>query len=270
MTLATQGYAVLAAPAEAPHDPWLLVERLAGVRPRMVERQAIRPLPGGTSFAASSGFTPFHTDSQDYLGAPPALQVMICRRAAPAGGATRLVDGWALLEQLERDDHALFEALFAVARHHRFYFGDVRRPTVVAAGLLAWTHSPLPPSDPIGRSLDAALARAPVIELPIRDGEILLVDNHRMLHGRTAFTGERDFTRLLAWLPAPLAEHPRYGARVARRPAPTSADARLAAVLELVLGAPPARIAAREGISEAELYAWRTRALAAARDALDD
>ncbi|HEU4731517.1 MAG TPA: TauD/TfdA family dioxygenase, partial [Kofleriaceae bacterium] len=150
--LAAHGYTVIAGSGEpgAPVEPWAFVERVTGVRPRMVERQAIRPLPGGRSFASSAGETPLHTDSQDYLGAPPGLQVMICRRAAPSGGATRLVDGWALLEQIERDDPALFEALFHVPRHHRFYFGDIARPTVMTAGLLAWTHSPIAAADPIG------------------------------------------------------------------------------------------------------------------------
>jgi hypothetical protein len=41
-------------------------------------------------------------------------------------------------------------------------------------------------------------------------------------------------------------------------------------VLELLTGVPPARLAAREGISEAELYVWRSRALAAAAATLDD
>lgn len=98
---------------------------------------------------------------------------------------------------------------------------------------------------------------------------MLLVDNHRMLHGRTAFTGEREFVRLLAWLPGSLREHPRYGARVTRS-ATARGDARLSAVLELVLGASPARLAAREGITEAELYAWRTKVFAVARAALDE
>ena len=41
-------------------------------------------------------------------------------------------------------------------------------------------------------------------------------------------------------------------------------------MLELVTGVPPAKLAAREGISEAELYAWRSRALAAAAATLAD
>lgn len=266
--LAAHGHAIVPTPGGA-SEPWTFIERVAGIRPAMVERQAIRPLPDGRSFASSTAFTPFHTDSQDYLGTPPGLQAMICRRAAASGGATRLIDGWALLERIERDDPALFEALFATPRSHRFYFGDLVRPTVMTAGVLAFTHAALPATDPIGRALDSYLACAPVIELAVRDGETLLVDNHRMLHGRTAFAGERDFLRLLAWLPAPLGEHPRYRARVTRA-ATSRGDARLAAVLELVAGAPPARLAAREGITEAELYAWRNTALSAARAALGD
>lgn len=266
--LAAHGHAIVPAP-EGASEPWTFVERVVGMRPAMVERQTIRPLPDGRSFASSAAFTPFHTDSQDYLGAPPGLQIMICRRAALSGGATRLIDGWALLERIERDDPALFESLFAAPRRHPFYFGDLARPTVMTTGVLAWTHAPAAATDPIGRALHPHLAQAPVIELAVCDGDMLLVDNHRMLHGRTAFRGEREFLRLLAWLPAPLGEHPRYSARVARA-ATSRGHARLAVVLELVAGAPPARLAAREGITEAELYAWRNAALAAARVALDD
>jgi gamma-butyrobetaine dioxygenase len=262
--LRTRGYAVI--PSMAGEDPWALVEALIGTRPMMVERQPIRPIAGARSFAGSSVFTPFHTDSQDFLGAPPGLQVMVCRRAAASGGETRLVDGWALLDQIERGDPALYDALLTVPRLHRFYFGDVTRPTISELrGHVAWTHSPIPSSDPIGVALARALDRAPVIELAIRTGETLVVDNHRMLHGRTAFDGaDRDFVRLLAWFVQPLAPHPRYCAARAGNDL-----GRLAVVLEMLTGVAPARLAAREDVPEAELYAWRNRALAAALAALD-
>ena len=248
-----RGYALLPR-ADDVADPWAYVEALAGERPEMVELQPIRPRPDGRSFASTSGFTPLHTDSQDYLGVSPGLQIMICRRAAASGGETRLVDGFALLDRLQRDDHALYAALTTVPRTHRFYFGDVIGPTVaLKRGHRVWTHSPQPPGDPIGEALARELARAPVIELAVKTGETLLVDNHRMLHGRNAFAGaDRHFVRLLAW----------FTKRA------TAEDHRLAVVLELLAGTPPARLAAREGISEAELYAWRTRALAAAKGAL--
>jgi alpha-ketoglutarate-dependent taurine dioxygenase len=264
--LLADGYAVLPPTSRDPRetaDAWQLVTDLVGVRPEMVERQPIRPIENGRSFASTAVFTPFHTDSQDFLGAPPALQIMICRRAATDGGATRLVDGARLLARLARENPMLHQRLLTEPRHHRFYFGDVVGPTVaIKRGHLVWTHSPLPPTDAIGEALAIELAHEPVITLPIRDGETLVVDNHRMLHGREAFTDtRREYVRLLAWLPRPLAM------------LSSSASAkvpRIAVVLELLTGVPPARLAAREGISEAELYVWRSRALAAAAATLDD
>lgn len=265
--LLADGYAVLPPPerenreARDAADPWQLVTDLVGVRPEMVERQPIRPIENGRSFASTTVFTPFHTDSQDYLGAPPALQIMICRRAASDGGATRLVDGARLLARLARENPMLHQRVLTEPRHHRFYFGDVVGPTVaLKRGHLVWTHSPLPPTDAIGEALALELAHEPVITLPVRDGETLVVDNHRMLHGREAFSDQRrELVRLLAWLPRPLA--------MLATKVPAS---RIAVVLELLTGVPPARLAAREGVSEAELYAWRSRALAAAAATLDD
>jgi gamma-butyrobetaine dioxygenase len=262
--LLADGYVVLPPPARETADPWQLVTELVGVRPEMVERQPIRPIENGRSFASTTVFTPFHTDSQDYLGAPPALQVMICRRAASDGGATRLVDGARLLARLARENPMLHQRVLTEPRHHRFYFGDVVSPTVaVKRGHVVWTHSPLPPPeghDAIGDAIAVELAQEPVITLPVRDGETLVVDNHRMLHGREAFGDpRREFVRLLAWLPRPLAML-----------ATTAPTPRIAVVLELLTGVPPARLAAREGVTEAELYVWRSRALAAAAATLDD
>ena len=260
------GYAIVPSIGRDPDEPWAFVHELIGMWPEMVERQPIRPIEGAKSFAGSAAFTPFHTDSQDFFGAPPGLQVMVCRRAAAIGGQTCLVDGWALLDRLEDTDHALYEDLTRTPRLHRFYFGDLTRPTVAEArGHFAWTHSPIPATDRIGVALAHQIEREPVIELAVRAGQTLIVDNHRMLHGRTAFSGaERDFVRVLAWFAKPLAEHPRHhGARGG------SSLGRLTVVLEMLAGVAPSRLAAREGITEAELYRWRNRALSEAKAALD-
>lgn len=260
------GYSIVPSIGRDPDEPWAFVHELIGMRPEMVERQPIRPVEGAKSFAGSAAFTPFHTDSQDFFGAPPGLQVMVCRRAAAIGGQIRLLDGWALLDRLERTDRALYDALADTPRLHRFYFGDVTRPTVAEArGHFAWTHSPIPATDRIGVALAREIEREPVIELAVRAGQTLIVDNHRMLHGRTAFSGtERDFVRVLAWFAEPLAEHRRHhGARGG------SGLGRLTVVLEMLAGVAPSRLAAREGITEAELYEWRNRALAEAKAALE-
>jgi hypothetical protein len=262
--LAAEGYVVL--PGARPIlDPWTYVAELVGERPEMIERQPIRPHQHGTSFASTAIETPLHTDSQDYRGAPPNLQVMACVRAAPRGGETRLVDGWALLE---RCDPALRHALLHEQRRQRFYFGDILGPTVgEKRGHFTWTLSPIPHRDPVGEALARELAVAPTIEIALHDGDVLLVDNHRMLHGRTAFDGEREFVRVLAWFARPLSPHPQL------RPLPTEPTAgatRLDAVLALIAGEAPPVIARCAGISDGELYAWRSRALAAALVALED
>lgn len=249
-----RGYAVVPSIDRDPDQPWDLVYELVGRRPEMVERQAIRPVAAPKSFAGSARFTPFHTDSQDFLGAPPGLQVMVCRRAAASGGETRLLDGWALLDRLARTDPPLHDALTRTPRLHRFYFGDVTRPTVAdVGGHFAWTHSPMPATDAIGTALAREIEREPVIEVAVQAGETLLVDNHRMLHGRNAFIGtDREFVRVLAWFPRP-----------------PSSLGRLSVVLEMLTGVAPSRLAAREGVDEATLYAWRNRALSAAKAELD-
>jgi hypothetical protein len=277
----------------AASSPAQLVERLLGRRPRMIERQSIRAVEGGRSFASSSRFTPLHTDSQLFGGAPPDLQVMACVRAAARGGESTLLDAWGLAAAIEQRDAALFADLFAVHRRIPFVFGAVHGPTLaLRAGRLVFTHSPMPATDPVSRRLDHHLAQMPPETRAIAPGEILLVDNLRALHGRQAFDGgDREFVRLLVWLPAPLARHPAFEARAATearrvaeacagesaetarrmgapRPADPAAAARLQLVVEMLRGAAPGQLSARHRVPEPDLYRWRDAALAAALGAL--
>ncbi|APR84348.1 Hypothetical protein A7982_09697 [Minicystis rosea] len=280
------------APSEAARAPWDFAERLLGERPRMVERQPIKAVPGGRSFASSTGPAPLHTDSQMHAGAPPNLQVMACVRAADRGGEHVLVDGWALLDRIRAGDPDLYRALFDVPRRIPFVFGDVFGPTVaLRGGFLAITHAPfLPPGDPIAARLAPWIDAAPRSEPITGPGEILIADNHRMLHGRRGFDGgAREYVRLLVWTSTEIATHPDHRAHAAsiatslathlasaspaaRRRlglAPSSpAERRLALVLEMLRGYPPGILAARERIPEPELYRMRDAALAAAAAAL--
>jgi len=298
-TLGAQGYVVLHGRddlREAAAAPWSFAERFLGVRPRMLEQQPIRAVPGGRSFASSRGFTPLHSDSQLHLGAPPDVQVMVCHQHAAAGGETLLLDTWALLDDLRRDDPALLQALLEVPRRIPFVFGDVYGPTVaLRGGALAFTHSPIPPApDALSQALAARLRARPTVALGVRAGEVLVVDNRRMLHGRKAFDDTaRSFTRLLLWLPSPLAEHPGYTAmaravtaqtspvlaggdpRVRARygalaPASSRAEERLQTVMAMLRGVAPGVLAHHTGVPEPVLYQWRDAALTAALAALDE
>lgn len=298
-TLGAQGYVVLRGRddlREAAAAPWSFAERFLGVRPRMLEQQPIRAVPGGRSFASSRGFTPLHSDSQLHLGAPPDVQVMVCHQHAAQGGETLLLDTWALLDDLRREDPALLQSLFEVPRRIPFVFGDVYGSTVaLRGGALAFTHSPIPPApDALSQSLAARLRSRPTVAVAVRAGEVLVVDNRRMLHGRKAFDDTaRSFTRLLLWLPSPLTEHPGYTAmaravaaqtspvlagedpRVRARygalaPASSRAEDRLQTVMAMLRGVAPGVLAHHTGVPEPVLYQWRDAALTAALAALDE
>jgi gamma-butyrobetaine dioxygenase len=246
----------------AASSPFAFAARLLGVEPLLVERQPIRPVPGGRSFASTSVDTPLHTDSQMFLGAPAAVQILVCVTPAPRGGESVLVDAQILLSRLEHEDPSLAAALFDVDRTQRFYFGDVTGPTVARrGGHLVWTVAPgrLGTEDDVGRGLAAAIAKERSIVHGLRPGEALVASNHRMLHGRRAFDGDRELVRLLVWLEAPLAADPRHIARARELTAPLDhvTAARLRSVLAILRGVPPAKVASDAKVTEPVLYGWR-------------
>jgi hypothetical protein len=311
--VAAHGFAVASSsslgldPALAATAPWAYATQLFGTRPRMVERQPIKAIAGGRSYAANHLFCPLHTDSQWFDGQPPHAQVMVCLRQAVRGGETLLVDAWALATSLARSSPALHARLFDEARQIPFVFGDVFGATLaLRRGHLAFVHTPQRPgADDLAHELAAAVASAPLVRVAVPAGAVLVVDNHRMLHGREAFDDPaREFTRLLAWLPAPLGrddalqaraelarnrldatlrgplagaraafglardEHSEHGEHGEHGDAGDAADSRLALVIDMLGGVPPGLLARRHDIPEPELYRLRDRAIAAARAAL--
>lgn len=276
--------------------PWAFAERLLGRgQVSLVERQPIRAVAGGRSFASSQVPTPLHSDSQLFAGVPPQLQVMLCVRPAAQGGQSLLLDTWPLLLALQHEDPALWRRLFAVPRRQSFVFGDVLGPTVSwRGGSLVFTHSPMAAADAEAVAVNALLGRTAKVVLPIRAGEVLVLNNHRVLHGRHGFADtQREFVRLLVWGKTPLAAPPElaaYAQQVARRTAQQLADGppvvrrhlgletppepaartRLELVLALLRGVPPGQLAAQNGVPEPELYRYRDAALAAAAHALSD
>ncbi len=284
--LSAAGIAWLRAPelAEAAErEPWALCERLLGERPMLLERQPIRAVPGGRSFASGRMAAPLHSDSQTFLGVPPHVQVMACRSAAAAGGEGHYLDTWGLLKRIERERPELLARLFETPRRFPFVFGDVFGPTVsLRGGSLVFTHSPRPPSDDdFARELQPFLDSSPLVVVKAEPGDLVLIHNHRLLHGRSAFLDERrSFTRLLVWRRQPWPAPERWRARAeacaqasAERlrsapaavqeaygvapPTPAETLRRASVVLELLRGVPAGVLSAREGVAEPELYRWR-------------
>lgn len=284
--LAESGLAWLRAPElalAAERDPWTAAERLLGERPLLLERQPIRAVLGGRSFSSGSMAAPFHSDSQMFLGVPPHVQVMACQRPAEAGGESLYLDTWALLTRVELEEPELLDRLFTTERHFPFVFGDVVGPTVsLRDGSLVFTHTPRPAAhDGVAARLQACLEMTPVIEVRAAAGDLIVIHNHRLLHGRRAFEDERRcFTRLLVWRHEPWPAPARWTERAEAIHAPPSqheaglAEAevrrRLGVVMELLRGVPAGVLSTREQVAEPELYRWRDAALAGAATRLSE
>jgi hypothetical protein len=267
----TNGYRILHAPelvAKIANEPWAVARALGCGPVHMIERQPIRAIEGGRSFASSTGSAPLHTDSQLFRGRPAHLQVLGCVRASERGGESLVLDLHAVLPSIAERDPALYDALFRVPRSFPFVFGDVLATTLAAVGdELVFTHAPRA-NDAIGAALLPYFAPPHVIAL--RPGELLIVDNHRCAHGRTSFDDpSRELQRILVWLDAPSASprdllerargegHPPV--RDTDRNAPRRPDER-AIVGDMLRGVPPGLLAMRHRIPEAWLYAFRDRA----------
>ncbi len=135
---------------------------------------------------------------------PPRLILLACLQCGQAGGATALVDGRALLSELASLQPAAVTALMAP---RAAYFGG-------AAGRLAPVLERLPTGrwriqlrqDGLAKFSPAVQPYLPALRSVIRrntvtvqlePGQAVILDNHRVLHGRSSFTGDRSLLRAL-------------------------------------------------------------------------
>lgn len=149
-----------------------------------------------------------HTDNP-YRDPVPGLQLLHCLESAAAGGDSVLVDGFAAALALHARDPEAFETLrttrlrFAYRDAAAVLEADSPILEVTADGELAalrYNNRSLatPPMAPATaerfyrayRAFAAILAEpARSTRFALRPGDLFIVDNRRVLHGRTAFTG---------------------------------------------------------------------------------
>ncbi|MFD8750076.1 TauD/TfdA family dioxygenase [Kitasatospora sp. NPDC059577] len=144
-----------------------------------------------------------HTECAQHPS-PPRLLLLACARAGDVGGESLLVDGQALLAELAAHHPAVIEVL---AAERTAYFGG-------SSGLFAPVLQQLPDGrwrlrlrqDALARFSPDAEVHLPALRqaidrnthrLRLAPGQGVVLDNHRLLHGRTAFSGERLILRAL-------------------------------------------------------------------------
>jgi alpha-ketoglutarate-dependent taurine dioxygenase/DUF971 family protein len=146
----------------------------------------------------------------------PGLFMMHCLRASDCGGgASILVDGFKAAENLRAHNRGLFDLLCQVPiPHRRFLVDDVddvalsakwrvielnQQGDIVAVHINERTMAPLDTeenlTEPVYRALQQmlALVYAPeaCVKYRLESGQAAVLDNHRVLHARAAFKGNR-------------------------------------------------------------------------------
>ncbi len=149
------------------------------------------------------GGLPVHTECAQ-LPLPPRLLLLACARAGDVGGDSLLADGQGVLAELAGLRPAAVEAL--MAPRAAFFGGAGGRFAPVLEQLTPGRWRIQLRQDSLARFSPEAAPHIPAlraaidrhtVRLRLEPGQALVLDNHRLLHGRTAFSGGRLLLRAL-------------------------------------------------------------------------
>lgn len=164
--------------------------------------------PNTTAFTNSEIF--LHTDLV-HLQAFPAYMLLHYLKTAPKGGDNTLVDGFKIAEALRQEAPDKFKLLSTLPMEFRFQYPDaalVGKGEIIHLDYLGKVKSirfssrsiqPFKlPSEIMKPYYEAYRTFAQMcnsdeyqIRVKFNSGDFLILDNHRVLHGRTEYTGER-------------------------------------------------------------------------------
>ena len=175
----------------------------------------VRSQPGATDLAYTSLALDPHTDNP-YRDPVPGIQLLHCLVNETTGGLSTLVDGHAVVEHLREVDPAALQLLATTPV--RFRYRDAGTELVHHAPLIELDaqgrlvtirfsprldYVPLMPAAALAafyaarRVLDRLLRSAHFeIRFLLQGGELVMFDNRRLLHGRTAFDPQQGIRHL--------------------------------------------------------------------------
>jgi len=168
----------------------------------------VRVSVDATNLADTSLPLSSHTDNP-YRRPTPTLQLLHCLATGLEGGETVLVDGFAAVERLAASERVKVDVLantpirFAYQDAYAELAADVSVITLTGDGKPIAIHvnnrskgAPGGSAEQVAAWYDAYLALLAVIDNPaqqvvlrLEPGDLILIDNERVLHGRTGFVG---------------------------------------------------------------------------------
>jgi gamma-butyrobetaine dioxygenase len=172
-----------------------------------------KPDPNNLAYTAVT--LPLHTDLPNQE-VPPGFQFLHCLANEAEGGGSLFADGYALAEDLRKQDPEAFRLLSENAIPFRFHDADAdirTRATVItltstgAVNEIRWNAHIAATFDMPADVMPAyyrayrkfmAMTRDPAYQLTfkLKAGEMIVFDNRRVLHGREAFNPATGFRHL--------------------------------------------------------------------------
>lgn len=186
---------------------------LAGSLGELLHVEQVRARPESRALVTSTRALGPHTDHH-----AARFILWTCLKQSKAGGESILVDGLAVAHALPEAQREALERV--VLFEHRVFDGDAdEHPMLWHEGgrwrlyYSFWLAKDDMSGEPRAafEAFSAALQIAPQIRLRLQPGDLLVVDNHRMLHGRTAIDGERHLVRWWLGTGDPGSGKPRQG-----------------------------------------------------------
>jgi gamma-butyrobetaine dioxygenase len=185
----------------------------------------VRTKPDPENLAYSDRGLEVHTDNP-YRDPVPGLQVLHCLGNADEGGETCLVDGFMVAAQLKASHADAFDCLTMTPCHFHWRDDKTRLEAIApilsldregAVNTIRFNHRSLgdvvtePQNKPRWRAAYRAFAQALnspdlTCQFRLNPGDVLIMDNHRILHGRSAFDGAKNGARQGRWLQGAYAE----------------------------------------------------------------
>lgn len=165
-------------------------ETLVGSLGEIIQRTEIRVSPNKSGrLVASNRAMAFHTDHNE-----AKFVAWFCRNQSSMGGHTLLLDSRELLNFFsEKSKQALSEI---TVKTHNVFYGDKlsipllnlssNNPTIYYAPWLV-NNPGFSHHRSVLAKLENQLSLFDPIKILLSEGDLLIVDNHRMLHGREAF-----------------------------------------------------------------------------------
>lgn len=187
-----------------PYAPRNNLEQIIAQLGKVIQKTEIREHSSSTRLLCSNQSMGFHNDhnAAKYIA-------WFCNSQSATGGESLLIDTTRLLREFSEYTLSLLEEI-TVKTHKVFYDDKLSLPllnqnelTNVASVFYSQWLVNTPSCIKHKKALDkfeAALATIEPIQILLSEGDILVIDNHRMLHGRTGFPAESDRWLTRFWI----------------------------------------------------------------------